>query len=286
MKSDDAPPAKPAAPPAPAVDKPPEPKPHAELAVVARENRKILEAKEQLKKERAEMAADLELVKKIRAGEFEALEAVDPKWYDLATRRQIAKAKPGAPEVVAAALKDEIAGLKKELEALKSPPPPPAMKPEAVEAAIATFRTEVATKVKANAALVELQKEDLGEVQEEVITYVSRAQAAAGRTFTDAEVLKLTDEALTKLEAAVRAQKSLTTKDGAGTTGSATGLPSGEDGAAGSQRSETRQAPKTMTSALHDAVPVSAEPKTDEERRQVAIELLRRAREAEAKESA
>lgn len=286
------------------------PKTAHELAVIARENRKILAEKDSLKKQTAdltareaslatrlkELEADLALAKKIRSKDFTALKEVDEKWYETATKQEIASRKPGSTEALALKMEEQLKALTAEISELKKPktekPKEEVDAPldaKVVAQRVNEWKASIAEVAKDSDQLPALKGEDGAEIAEEVTNWVDakiRAEQAAAAKRGVAydkgpeHVNALATQALKMLNAKVAEKKSLLSQNEQPKVASATVKKDGESGAAQPQQINPRQT--TITASLQDAVPVSAGPRSKDERRLAAKDLLRRQRESEA----
>lgn len=273
----------------PAEQKPAD-RPAAQLADIARQHRKLLDERKAFEasvaKDKETIAArktDLEILDRIKAGEFTALEALDPQWYDKASKQIVAKMKPGDPAVVAEQIREELRKTRAELEELKNPKPKEktpeekAAEAEALRAQQTQFHGYVSDVVKGDTRFTALQKEEPGEVAEEIEKLVDRLWKAEGRPEATAEkIAALTERACVNLEAAVRARNELTQKGGSGTNDTAAGQPSGKSGSANPQQMSPRGT-DTLTASLHEAVPVTGQRKLTREERIAAAKAQLRA---------
>lgn len=269
-----------------------EERPASQLAEITRQHKKLLDEKAAHEKataaDKATIAArksDLELVDKLKAGDYvAALEALDPQWYDKASKQYVAKMKPGDPAVVAEQLREEIRKQRAEIEELKNPKPKPLTKEEveAQEAQAAegydVMRTHSDKIVAADARFVELKKEKPEEIHGEVKTLIERYWKDAGsRSDTSLEQFHAwIERACVSLEAALRAQKELTAQEDAGTVETATGQPSAKSGSDNPHQIKPR-GPDSLTASLGESVPVGQRKLTREERLAAAKAQIRAA---------
>lgn len=270
-------------------EKPAEERPAAALAKITKEHKKLLDAKKAHetavaadKQMLTARKADLELFDKLKAGDFTVLEALNRDWYDEASRQYVAKKKPGDPSVITSQLQAKLDEQAKQIEELKNPKPKEPTEEEKkaqkaqIEAAATEMRTAMVDAVKKDARFKLLHAENADDVGAELYRAVDRLWIAAGKPkkYSDQDLNGWLETAAIKLEAALRAEKELTSSQGAGTKESAAGSASGKSGSENPQNI-TPRGTDTLTASLGESVPVDGRKLTKEERRGKAKALAR-----------
>lgn len=284
----------------------------APFAEVARENKKLIDARAELKREKEELASkikDADLADAIRKGDWDKVGDLtgDPDWYDKATLHVVGKNKPHAPEVVESKLMDELKKVRAELDEIKNPKPKELTTEEqeanakVIAERVTGFKSQLVEIVKADTRFTSLHAEPEADVGAEIFDYLDRdlrsrqfehargliakgisKDQAMARAVKETPIPTKEDAiaAAVKLETALRLEKELTGKAGNEKKASGDVHQHGNQPKQARSESGRGESETTLTSSLHESVPVKGPPRTKEERKAAAVAQLRAARKA------